>query len=133
MRSRARPARAAPPRRARAGSRSRSAELLANDLAIVERQLPAGDLLPLLVPLARDDDDVPRPGQLERPSDRPPPIELDLYFTVSSYENLVDDRLRLLAPRVVRGDDRHIGQRRGDMAHLRALAAVAVAAAAEDD
>src|SRR3546814_1235927 len=40
---------------------------------------------------------------------------------------------RILAARIVVGDDGAVGQRRGDAAHDRALAAVAVAAAADDD
>ena len=46
-------------------------------------------------------------------------------------EDLRDDRLRLLRARVVGRDDRAVGEPRGDLPHQRALAAVAVAAAAE--
>ena len=44
-----------------------------------------------------------------------------------------DDRLRILAARVVGGDDDDVGVPRGRRAHQRALAAVAVAAGADDD
>ena len=46
--------------------------------------------------------------------------------------DLVDDRLRVLGARVVGGDDGDVGEPVGDLAHQRALVAVAVAAAAED-
>ena len=46
--------------------------------------------------------------------------------------DLGDDRVGVLRARVVGGDDRDIGEPRGDLAHQRALAAVAVAAGAED-
>ena len=48
-------------------------------------------------------------------------------------QDVVDDGLRLLGARVVGGDDRAVGEPGGDLAHDRALGAVAVAAAAEDD
>ena len=47
-------------------------------------------------------------------------------------DDLADDRVRLLAARVVRGHDREVGELRGDPAHQRPLATIAVAAAAED-
>ena len=48
-------------------------------------------------------------------------------------QDLAADRRRILAARIVVGDDDAIGEPRGDLAHQRALAAVAIAAAAEDD
>ena len=47
-------------------------------------------------------------------------------------DDLVDDRARVLAARVVGGDDRDVGEVARDPAHHRPLLAVAVAAAAED-
>ena len=46
-------------------------------------------------------------------------------------EDLRDDRVAVFAARIVVGDDDAIGQRLGDRAHLRTLARVALAAAAE--
>ena len=48
-------------------------------------------------------------------------------------QDLAADGRRILAARIVVGDDDAIGEPRGDLAHLRTLAAVAIAAAAEDD
>src|SRR5687767_8195466 len=49
-----------------------------------------------------------------------------------SSENLVDDRLRLLASWVVGGDDHRVGEARGNFPHEGPLAAVTIAAAPED-
>ena len=46
-------------------------------------------------------------------------------------EDRAADRRRVLAPRVVVGDDDTVGARRRDLRHLRALGTVAVTAAAE--
>ena len=46
--------------------------------------------------------------------------------------DLVDDRRRVLAARVVRGDDHDVAQPRRHHAHQRPLGAIAIAAAAED-
>ena len=46
-------------------------------------------------------------------------------------DDVGDDRVAILAARIVVGDDRDIGAALGDRRHLRALAAVALAAAAE--
>ena len=48
-------------------------------------------------------------------------------------DDLGDDRVRVLRAGVVGGDDDLVGQATGDLAHDRALAAVAVPARAEDD
>src|SRR5205823_10624192 len=45
--------------------------------------------------------------------------------------NLLDDPRRVLAARVIRGDDDHIAQASGYGAHQRALGAIAVASGAE--
>ena len=47
-------------------------------------------------------------------------------------DDLVDDRARILAARIVAGDDHLVGEARGDCPHQRPLAGIAVAAAAED-
>ena len=114
---------------ARAASRRRA---LARDLPVVEGDDPVGELLSLLVAFAGDDDDVPLPGPLERGCDRRLAVGLDLRIAGHPGDDLVDDRLRVLAPRVVGRDDRRVGEAGGDVAHERPLAPVAVAAAAED-
>ena len=48
-------------------------------------------------------------------------------------QDLGDDRVRILAARVVGRDDHAVGELLGHRAHQRALGAIAVAAAAEDD
>ncbi len=121
----------------RSGDQSRT-QCLPRDADVVEGQLaPVLELLALLVALAGD-----------RRRRRPAPASATARSiaawrsTIASTsprrrirdpgEDLVDDRRRILRARVVRGDDRVVGQAGGDRAHLRALAAVAVAAAAED-
>src|SRR5262249_57246844 len=79
-----------------------------------------------------DDDDVTRRGGLDRVRGRGARVLDDLRFAGDAREDLVDDRPRILAARVVRGDDRDVGELGRDPAHHRALLSVAVAAAAED-
>ena len=59
-------------------------------------------------------------------------VGLDVLVAGHAGEDLLDDRGRLLAARVVGRDDRAVGEAAHDLAHQRALGAVAVAAAAED-
>ena len=107
----------------------------ARDLDVVERLLaPAGELLPLLVALARDHDDIARLGQPDRLRDRLAAVRLAFHvkrIRRHAAEDLVDDRLRRLRARVVRRDDHAVGQPRRDLPHQRPLGAVAVAAGAE--
>ena len=77
----------------------------------------------------------PRPSAMR---DRRAPVRLDCEpravaarLASPRRDDLRDDRLRVLRARVVGGDDGEVGQARGDLAHQRALVAVAVAAAAE--
>src|SRR6185503_7208293 len=107
------------------------AQQLARDLAIVERVLHSGDLLPLLVALAGDQDDVAVARALERACDSAAPVRLDVEVGRAG-EHLVDDRERILAARVVGGDDRDVGELRRDASHEWALLAIAVPAAADD-
>ena len=85
---------------------------VARDLDVVERLLaPALELLALLVALAGDHDDVAGPRELDRARDRRPAVgvALDVRRTGRDPgEDLVDDRLRRLGARVVRGDDRDV-------------------------
>ena len=106
---------------------------LARDVAVVERRDDAVDVLALLVPLAGDHDDVAVLGERDRARDRAPPVRVDLDVHAGSLEHVLDDRERLLGARVVGRHDRDVGELGGDLAHERPLAAVAVAARAEDD
>ena len=106
---------------------------LARDLAVVERGDDAADVLPLLVPLPGDHDDVPVAGQRHRAGDRAAPIGVDLDVEPGALEDVLDDRERLLRARVVGGDDRDVRELGCDLAHQRPLPAIAVAAGAEDD
>ena len=69
----------------------------------------------------------------ERELDRGAPVELELELAGRAGRDLGGDRRRVLAARVVGGEDRPVGERGDDLAHQRPLAAVAVAAGAEDD
>ena len=104
------------------------------DVAIVERMHDARDLLALLVPLAGDHDDVA--GLRARPMARRIAERRSGSISTSRpapCEHVLDDRERILAARVVRGDDGHVRKLDRDSAHQRPLVAVAVAARAEDD
>ena len=59
-------------------------------------------------------------------------VGLDLDVADGAGDDLVDDRLRILAARVVGGDDRDVGELGREPPHQRPLAAVAVAAGADD-
>src|SRR3954453_12271200 len=86
--------------RSRAESRRRlePPQRVARDLAVVERKGAAGDLLTLLVSLARDDDDVAIPGGFERTLDRAPPVELDVEVAIPRDSG--SDLRGILAPRI---------------------------------
>src|SRR3954447_923334 len=117
----------------RSGDQSRT-ERLAGDGDVVERDLvPVGELLALLVPLAGDHHDVAGLGHPDRLLDRGAPVDLDLDARATAFDDLGDDRARVLAARVVGRDDHDVGVLAGDGAHEWPLGAVAVAPGAEDD
>src|SRR5262249_28618247 len=91
--------------------------------------------LVVFVSFAREQYDIAAKRALHRVAYRPAPIgdnrKLVLH-ALHAVENVVDDALRILAARVVGGDDHTIGEARGDPAHFGTLAAVALATAAED-
>ena len=93
----------------------------------------AGDLLVVLVALAGDQDDVGRRGAADRVADRLGAVldDVDLVVADRAGEDLRQDQVRRLEPRVVAGDDDAAGQPARDRAHQRPLGGVAVAAAAE--
>ena len=116
--------------------RARSAASAARASSASEngRRLP-GDLLVGLVALAGDAaprraSSAPAMAVLDRARrDRPRPRS----SAAMPSRICVDDRERILAARVVGGDDHAVGEARGDRAHQRALGRVAVAAGAEHD
>ena len=94
--------------------------------AIGERQALAVDFLVVLVALAGDQHDVARARACERTLDRRRAVELDrpvgrrstaMPATIASMI-----AARILAARVVAGDDDAVGERAGDRAHQRPLA-----------
>src|SRR4051794_23976157 len=117
----------------RSGDQSRT-QRLTGDGDVVERDLvPVGELLALLVPLSGDHHDVTRLGRPDRLLDRGAPVDLDLDARATAFDDLGDDRARVLAARVVGRDDDDVRVLAHDGAHERALGTVAVAAGAEDD
>src|SRR2546425_1145838 len=87
------------------GVPTKPAQGLARHLPVVEGQRAVAELLALLVALAGDDDDVALARALDRAGDRGAPVELDLDVADDAGQDLVDDRLRVLAARVVGGHD----------------------------
>jgi hypothetical protein len=63
----------------------------ARDLPVVERMDDAGDLLPLLVSLARDHHDISAAGPLDRGLDRGAAVGVDLDVGPGALEHLADD------------------------------------------
>ena len=106
---------------------------LPHDLAVVERMLHAGDLLRGLVALACDDDDIPLLRLAERKRNRLAPVGLAHAPGPLRHaaRHRRDDRERVLAARIVGGDDHAVRATRRRRAHQRALHRVAVAAGAE--
>src|SRR5262249_49327010 len=124
------------------------------DRDVVEGLLaPVGELLPPLMTLARDHHHVALAGPRDRREDclapigdrpsrrrlgRPaarvarvlgpaaPPVD-----PTGAGHYLGDDLRGVLRARVVRGDDRHVGQGGSDLAHQRALAPIAVSTGAD--
>ena len=100
--------------------------------AVVEGQNRIADRLRAFVTLAGDHQHVARFEPAHRPVDGRG-TGADVPRARTARHHLGANGGRVLAARVVVGDDREIGKARGDFAHDRPLAGVAVAAAAEDD
>lgn len=85
------------------------------------------------VSLAAQQDDVARPRRADRVADCFRPVRNDrvLAFAVNARQDVPDDGGGILVPAVVRRNDHCVRQPRGDASHQPALAAVAVAAAPE--
>ncbi|KAG1318259.1 hypothetical protein G6F63_015298 [Rhizopus arrhizus] len=91
------------------------------------------DLLVRLVALAGDQDDVAGTGTLHRQADRTRAAALHGHGIgiLETGQDVGHDHVAVLATRVVVGDDDLVGQARGNGGHLRALAGIALATAAE--
>jgi hypothetical protein len=89
------------------------------------------DDLARLMALAGHQQDIAVLEPLDGPGDRLAPAS-DLDAARTGGHDGGADGGRVLAARIVVGDVDHVGQFGGDRAHLRPLAAIAVAAAAED-
>src|SRR5574341_2447526 len=105
--------------------------------AVVEGEHLGADNLIRRVALAGDDDHVASAGPAERGLNGGLPvwkclIAVERGAPGDARDDVGDDRLGPLAPRVVGGDPDAIAEARGDGAHERALAAVAIAATTED-
>src|SRR5207342_2885035 len=103
----------------------------ARHLGIVERMPHAGDFLVRLVALAGDQYDVAGARGPDRAGDRGSAVALHQrgIRPAEALEDVGDDRVAVLATRVVVGDDHEIGAGFRDRRHLRALADIALAAA----
>ncbi len=101
--------------------------------AIVEVAHGIPDDLFGFVTLAGDEHDVARACRRDRVGDCPRAIELDHdgRGLRETRKDRLDDRPRVLAPRVVAGDDRHVGPLGHRPPHGEALARVAIASAPE--
>ena len=101
------------PRRARAGSRGAPQRAAAPPARRrgrrTGRSRPASSC-PCSWPLPAITTTSPCTRDLERPRDRGAPVGLDLDVGLGAGHDLVDDRLGLLAARVVGGDDRQVGE-----------------------
>src|SRR5437588_5334433 len=101
---------------------------------IVKVQDAIADDLIRLVALACDNDYLVVRGAVGRGLDRGAAVGDRFVFSAAHpADDLVDDRLRPFAARVVARDDDAVGEPRGDLPHLRPLSFVAIAAAAEEE
>src|ERR1044072_150008 len=108
---------------------------LARDLAVVEVPFLGSDDLIVLVPLARDDDDVARTRLGDGAANGLAAVNnLQVRPTrrAQALLHIAQDGLRVFRAWVVRGRDDDIAQARRGLAHRRALRPVSVAAATED-
>ena len=98
---------------------------------IVECALAAGAFLIGFVTFAGNQHDVSGMRHLQRGANRSFAIALNGGFLRPGHasQNLRDDYVAVFAARVVIGDDGDVRQSLGDLAHLRSLACVALAAA----
>ena len=110
----------------RVRSASRAASRSSNGIVRSANSCPCSAPLPAIRTTS------PSRAELDRARDRGRAVRLDLDVADRAGDDRVDDRLRILAARIVVRDDHDVGELGGDAPHLRPLLAVAVAAAAED-
>ena len=107
-------------------------ERLAGDRHVVERDLPPpSNSWPCSWPLPAITTTSPGRAPAIASGSRSPAIDVVLDAGAGTSQDLPDDRLRILRAGIVGGDDHAVGQANGDLPHERALAPVAISAAAE--
>src|SRR5947209_717982 len=106
----------------------------ARDLNIIERNRAIGELLVSFVSFACDQDNVARPGQLDRAGDRGRSIDNFLVLLQSkTFLDFGNNGGWIFFARIIGSDDGVIGISLHDLGHERALLPIAIAAATEDD
>ena len=111
-------------------------EYFGDDLALIHVHLRLADDLVILMALAAEDDHIARAVVFDRIGDGLAPVgahDIGRVRLLEAGENVGNDRLRVFRARVVARDDDEIRLLTCDASHLRALAAVAVSAAAEEE
>src|SRR6185312_4462946 len=101
---------------------------------IVERHRPIGENLFFLMPLARQQDDIPGFRSANRNLNRRTPVFFDDKCRAGlahAWQGLVDDFHRIFTTRIVARHNDQIALRTGNAAHLRTLRLVAIATAAK--
>src|SRR5205814_7334661 len=101
-------------------------------VAVVEGLRDAGDRLTGLVSFSGNHKQIAGLQFTDGLTDRLTAVA-DLARVSCGSENRGANGGWIFAARIVVGDDHHIGEAFGDLAHLGALAAIAIAPAAEDD
>ena len=89
----------------------------------------------IFVPFAGEQYDVARTSGRDRAMDRLAAVEFNFVFDVGAAQadqRVVDDIDRILTTRIVAGEYDVVAQFSGGLPHERALAAIAIAAAAEE-
>src|SRR5579872_1452716 len=115
-------------RRSITGNLKRAARLL----DIVERRRSASCDLHLLVSFARDQDNIPGAGLVNRQCDGLMAVRLQRVAragALQSGKRVVDDDERIFTAGIIAGQDHEVAAAAGGLAHQRTLAAVAIAAA----
>src|SRR4051812_34048515 len=93
-----------------------------------------GNDLIILMPFSRDEHQIPHPSLADRGMDGLLPVHLhyEVFPVWNARENLLDDRIGRLRPRIIRSDVHPIRKRRSDPPHDRPLTAIPISAAAKD-
>src|SRR5258708_25774070 len=113
-----------------------SPQELSRYFPVIKVMLDAVYFLIIFVPFARDQDEIAVPGFRKGQGDRGPAVGLDECFCSRIFqprEYFGDDGIRVFRARIVRSNNSHIRSFTHDVAHNRALGAVTVTAAAENN